>query len=71
MSFRKLIRRLNSSSSGPSGSLDNPSETTFWRPVFDPSHPVSQEWDHKLGHGDNGWGNNELQNYTANPDNSF
>ncbi|RMZ85392.1 hypothetical protein DV737_g731, partial [Chaetothyriales sp. CBS 132003] len=30
---------------------------------------VSEEWEHKQG--DHGWGNNELQNYTDSPQNSF
>ena len=41
----------------------------YWQPNFDPSIPISQDWDAKLGAG--GWGNNELQNYTNTPQNSF
>ncbi|KAI0398306.1 glycoside hydrolase family 16 protein [Xylariaceae sp. FL0594] len=44
----------------------------YWRPSFSPGIPVSHEWTHKQGHGDPyGWGNNELQNYTSSPANSF
>ncbi|RMZ82206.1 hypothetical protein DV738_g1826, partial [Chaetothyriales sp. CBS 135597] len=41
----------------------------YWRARFDASRPVSEEWEHKQG--DHGWGNNELQNYTDSPQNSF
>lgn len=47
-----------------------PIGTVYWQPRFEPGFPVTQEWDAKLGN-NNGWGNNELQNYTANPENSF
>ncbi|RMZ90628.1 hypothetical protein DV736_g2142, partial [Chaetothyriales sp. CBS 134916] len=41
----------------------------YWRAKFDPNSAVSEEWEHKQG--DHGWGNNELQNYTDSPQNSF
>ena len=74
MSFRNLIQRFKTNSSGSSTfqqDRDSTAETTFWRPSFDPSRPVSLEWEQKLGHGEGGWGNNELQSYTSSPDNSF
>ncbi|KAI1332100.1 concanavalin A-like lectin/glucanase domain-containing protein [Xylariaceae sp. FL0255] len=44
----------------------------YWRPIFKPEVPVDKEFDHRLGHGEPwGWGNNELQNYTAEKTNSF
>ncbi|KAI0108657.1 glycoside hydrolase family 16 protein [Nemania sp. FL0031] len=44
----------------------------YWRPSFSPAIPVSQEFEHKQGHGEPwGWGNNELENYTADASNSF
>ncbi|KAI0405290.1 glycoside hydrolase family 16 protein [Xylaria palmicola] len=44
----------------------------YWRPNFSPGVPVAQEFEHKQGHGDPwGWGNNELENYTADGANSF
>ncbi|KAI1824754.1 glycoside hydrolase family 16 protein [Xylaria intraflava] len=44
----------------------------YWRLNPSPSIPVSQEFNQKQGHGDPwGWGNNELQNYTAAGVNSF
>ncbi|KAI1173695.1 concanavalin A-like lectin/glucanase [Nemania sp. FL0916] len=57
----------------PSASAAPPSGSgVYWRPNFSPSVPVSQEFEHKQGHGDPwGWGNNELQNYTSSPTNSF
>jgi len=42
----------------------------YWQPRFDPGVPVSAEWEHKLGN-NNGWGNAELENYTADASNSF
>ncbi|KAG9771225.1 concanavalin A-like lectin/glucanase, partial [Aureobasidium melanogenum] len=46
------------------------SPAVYWQPRFDPSTPVSVEWEHKLGN-NNGWGNNEKQHYTADNANSF
>ena len=42
---------------------------TYWLPPFSSTIPVSQHFKHQLGA--HGWGNNELQNYTADPANSF
>ncbi|KAI0010537.1 glycoside hydrolase family 16 protein [Xylariaceae sp. FL0662B] len=44
----------------------------YWRANFSAGVPVGQEFEHKLGHGHPwGWGNNELENYTAAGANSF
>ena len=43
----------------------------YWRPQFRPDVPVTAEWDAKLGNGPDGWGNQELEHYTANPENAF
>lgn len=47
-----------------------PGPAVYWQPRFDPSTPVSAEWEHKLGN-NNGWGNNEKQHYTDDRANSF
>ncbi|GME51204.1 glycoside hydrolase family 16 protein [Neofusicoccum parvum] len=48
----------------------HPSAASFYyRPTFSPNEPVSLNFEHKLG--DHGWGNNEKQNYIADPKNSF
>ncbi|KIX96965.1 uncharacterized protein Z520_07079 [Fonsecaea multimorphosa CBS 102226] len=44
--------------------------TIYWRARLDPGTPVSAEWEHKLGN-NNGWGNNEMEHYTAEGENSF
>ncbi|CAD6439313.1 1c50dce4-1dfc-4a5d-ab91-b96eb68e1eb7 [Sclerotinia trifoliorum] len=41
----------------------------YWNPSFSPHVPVSDNFRHQLG--DHGWGNNELQNYIADRENSF
>lgn len=46
------------------------SGSTYWQPRFDPSTAVTDEWDAKQGN-NNGWGNAELEHYTALPANSF
>jgi beta-glucanase (GH16 family) len=54
----------------PTGS--KPSSTpvpTFWRADFSPSTAVATNVKHECG--DWGWGNNELENYTNTPENSF
>ena len=42
----------------------------YWQPSFDPSTPVGASWEHKQGN-NNGWGNNEIEQYTSEPSNSF
>ncbi|GAB0134115.1 hypothetical protein EsDP_00002500 [Epichloe bromicola] len=43
----------------------------YWCPRFYPDTPIGAEWDAKLGNGHDGWGNRELEHYTAAPENSF
>lgn len=43
----------------------------YWQPQFLPHVPISHEWDAKTGHGTDGWGNHELQNYTDQSQNAF
>ncbi|HEV7348664.1 glycoside hydrolase family 16 protein [Telluribacter sp.] len=44
------------------------SETPVWQDEFDyTGKPISEKWSFDLG--GSGWGNNELQNYTNNPEN--
>lgn len=47
-----------------------PINTIYWQANFDPNVPVNVEWDPKQGN-NNGWGNNELEFYTSNHENSF
>ncbi|OAA75076.1 Concanavalin A-like lectin/glucanase [Akanthomyces lecanii RCEF 1005] len=48
-----------------------PGSRVFWQPQFLPHVPISHEWDAKTGHGTDGWGNHELQNYTDQSQNAF
>ncbi|KAI9150663.1 Glucan endo-1,3-beta-glucosidase A1 [Paramyrothecium foliicola] len=43
----------------------------YWQPRCQPDVPVTADWDAKLGNGPDGWGNQELQHYTADPSNVF
>ncbi|CVK85855.1 related to endo-1,3-beta-glucanase [Fusarium proliferatum] len=43
----------------------------YWQPQFRPDVPITQEWDAKIGNGPDGWGNQELQYYTADQQNAF
>src|SRR5947209_6200288 len=44
----------------------------YWQADFCPSNPVSATFIHKIGVGEPpGWGNNELEHYTADAANSF
>lgn len=43
----------------------------IWQPRFQTDIPITQEWDAKLGNGPDGWGNQELQHYTADQNNAF
>ncbi|RSL66391.1 hypothetical protein CEP53_003370 [Fusarium sp. AF-6] len=42
----------------------------YWQPQFRPDNPVSNDWDAKIGNAD-GWGNQELEYYTADQQNAF
>jgi hypothetical protein len=53
----------------PQPPLDSRNPTDYFTFNFDPSMPVSAYFEHETG--DNGWGNNESQNYTSSPANSF
>jgi hypothetical protein len=45
--------------------------SAYWRPRFHQDTAVTAEWDAKMGNGPDGWGNQELQHYTALPQNTF
>lgn len=48
---------------------DSSSNSPYWKADFSPAVPVSKNFKHETG--DGGWGNNELENYTSEPTNSF
>ncbi|EON66850.1 hypothetical protein W97_06252 [Coniosporium apollinis CBS 100218] len=64
----RLLSELQDAIQKPT-QTDCPPPPPYWQPVFSPSLEVSQHFKHQLG--DHGWGNNELQNYVASPQNSF
>ena len=43
----------------------------YWQPQFRLDVPVNVEWDPKIGNGPDGWGNQELEYYTADQQNAF
>ena len=43
----------------------------YWQPRFQPGLSVHDEWDPDTGNGTDGWGNQELEHYTANSENAF
>ncbi|KAH7175375.1 family 16 glycoside hydrolase [Dactylonectria macrodidyma] len=43
----------------------------YWQPRFQADAAVTVEWDAKIGNGPDGWGNQELEHYTANTANAF
>ncbi|ODA83322.1 hypothetical protein RJ55_01835 [Drechmeria coniospora] len=45
--------------------------SVYWQPRFQPDVAIHIDWDPKLGNGPDGWGNQELQHYTAAPENVF
>lgn len=48
-----------------------PGNGVYWRPRFEQSAAVTAEWDAQIGNGVDGWGNQELEHYTALPQNVF
>ncbi|KAK9776356.1 hypothetical protein SCAR479_06968 [Seiridium cardinale] len=56
--------------SGAPPAQQQQSPQVYWR--MNTGAPVSQDFEQKQGHGEPyGWGNNELENYTSHPENSF
>ena len=55
----------------PMGGQNQQQGHVYWQPQFHPDAPVSSEWDAKIGNGPDGWGNQELQYYTADQQNAF
>ncbi|KAF5243103.1 hypothetical protein FAUST_3022 [Fusarium austroamericanum] len=53
------------------GQNQNQQGHVYWQPQFRPDAPVTSEWDAKIGNGPDGWGNQELQHYTADQQNAF
>lgn len=45
--------------------------TDYWQPCLHQSRSVSEDFDQKIGNGPDGWGNQELEHYTASTANSF
>ena len=48
-----------------------PTGQPCWRANFTPPNLVSDTFKYDIGFGDNGWGNDELEYYTKEPNNSF
>lgn len=55
----------------PAHTRPPPVDQAYWRPRFQPDVAVTDDWDAKIGNGPDGWGNQELQHYTAAPENAF
>ncbi|PHH72381.1 hypothetical protein CDD80_4581 [Ophiocordyceps camponoti-rufipedis] len=71
--LRQVKDRLSShrSSSEPSPEQHQPeTSAAYWQPRFQPDLAVGDEWEAKIGNGPDGWGNQELEHYTAEPANS-
>lgn len=71
-----LVAEPGASSQPPPVPPHPPAEPPFrgevyWRPQFQPNIPISHEWEAKVGNGTDGWGNHELQFYTAESQNAF
>lgn len=61
----------NSNGSGPNYMPPNANWELAWSDEFSNSSIDTNTWSHETGFGNNGWGNNELQNYTSSSDNSY
>ncbi|CZT53292.1 related to endo-1,3-beta-glucanase [Rhynchosporium secalis] len=55
--------------SRPGGAQQQQGPNVYWQAAFNPQTPVNQIFEQETG--DHGWGNNESQNYTSEPQNSF
>jgi beta-glucanase (GH16 family) len=66
-SVRHAVPLTQAASSAPSGMFTPEGYTLLWNDEFDGGALQSGNWTVETGAG--GWGNNELQNYTARPEN--
>ena len=70
------IKIKNDDSELPYGNSDYSTPDTYigwtkaWADEFDDPEINTSWWTHEIGNGDNGWGNNELEQYTDAPENS-
>ncbi|RDA91237.1 hypothetical protein CP533_3396 [Ophiocordyceps camponoti-saundersi (nom. inval.)] len=78
MSWKDQLQRVKDkfdSHRSPSQSSSQPqapaADSAYWKPRFQPDVAVSDDWEAKIGNGPDGWGNQELEFYTAEPANSF
>ncbi|RFU75195.1 glycoside hydrolase family 16 [Trichoderma arundinaceum] len=74
--FNHIVAESGTASKPPPVPPHPPSEPPFrgevyWKPQFHPNVAVSHEWEAKIGNGPDGWGNQEVQFYTAEPQNAF
>jgi hypothetical protein len=60
---------LTSQAQAPQQLADPPEP--YWNPVFEPHALVNDDWELKVGNGNDGWGTQELQHYSADAANSF
>lgn len=56
----------NQTTAGYTTPLSYPDRTLIWNDEFDIASNITNNWTYEIGTGSNGWGNNELQYYTAN-----
>lgn len=75
---RVLRKADNEDVTPPTPSVPNPDNspekegyTLHWSDEFDGTEVNKNNWTFEIGHGDNGWGNNEYQYYTDREENAF
>lgn len=60
----------NENSKGVTNQDTSKAGELIWAAEFDGSGaPSDEDWTYNTGHGNNGWGNREVQSYTTNPEN--
>ena len=62
---------LSTDNSGYTTPLTYPGYSLAWSDEFSGTNLDLSVWNQEIGNGSNGWGNNELEYYTANPRNTF
>lgn len=69
--FESTATSVNTNGTGPNYQPIDSNWILAWSDEFSESAIKTNTWTHETGFGENGWGNNELQNYTASSNNSY
>lgn len=78
LTFALVIAGMNFTPGTVDAAVNSASGSSSWKLVWNDEFnqtvggaPDSSVWSYDIGHGDSGWGNNEIQNYTSSTNNVY